>query len=306
MVPKKAAALAVVVLIFSSIIARAEQVTPPASQTSSNEQAQTPPSQPAPTPQPADDKPSGPPDKETWHAPFGGSWTATFAFATDYSYRGISQTQRQVAAQMALGYETPQVSEKVPLSAYLGAWGSSVYFTDATGVSTGAVAEIDLLTGLRLKLLDDKLTFDLGYIRYNYLGAPSNLFYDFNEFGLVVGYDFGLAQLQGAVRYSPNFYGNSGIAWYKWGQLTVPLPFINFNDNVAFKLFGTIGNQYVERFANYGIGNDNYWDWQVGLTVTVYGFDLSIAYVDTSLTVPNCANTMNCDARAIFTLSKTF
>jgi len=246
-----------------------------------------------------------PPEKETWKAPFGGTWSAMFAFVTDYSYRGISQTQRQVAGQMAFGYETAPVSENVHLSAYLGAWGSSVYLTNAAGVSTGAVAEIDLLAGLKLKLLDDKLTFDLGYIRYNYLGAPSDLFFDFNEFGLVVGYDFGVAQLQGAVRYSPNFFANSGNAWYKWGQLTVPIPY-TFNDNVAFKLFGTIGNQYVERFTNYGIGYNNYWDWQVGLTVTVYGFDLSIAYVDTSLGVPQCANTMNCDARAIFTLSRTF
>jgi uncharacterized protein (TIGR02001 family) len=246
--------------------------------------------------------PAPPAEKETWKAPFGGSFTATFAATTDYSYRGISQTQRQIAIQPAFTYETPTVSETVPLSAYVGAWGSNVYF----GNTNPTIAEIDLITGLRLKALDDKLTFDLGYIRYNYLGAPSDLFYDFNEFGLVVGYDFGVAQLQGAVRYSPNFFGNSGIAWYKWGQLTVPLNFIKLNENVAFKLFGTIGNQSVERFTNYGIGYNNYWDWQVGLGVNVYGVDLSIAYVDTNLDPTTCGTTMNCDARAIFTISKTF
>ena len=189
----------------------------------------------------------------------------------------------------------------MPLSVYVGAWGSNVNF-----IGTGTTAEIDLLTGFRLKALDDKLTFDLGYIRYNYLGAPANLSFDFNEFGLVAGYDFGIVQLSAAVRYSPNFFANSGIAWYKWGQAVVPLPFINFNENVSFKVFGTIGNQSVERFTNYGIGNNNYWDWQIGLTATVYGFDLSVAYVDTNLDVAGCANTMNCDARAIFTVSKTF
>jgi uncharacterized protein (TIGR02001 family) len=261
------------------------QPTPPAD--AGTQQAQT-----SPTPPPA--------EKETWKAPFGGTWAATFAFVTDYSYRGISQTQRQVAGQMAFGYESAPVSENVPLTAYVGAWGSSVYFPN-----TGTVAEIDLLAGLKLKTFGDKLTFDLGYTRYNYLGAPSNLFYDFNEFGLVVGYDFGVAQVSGAVRYSPNFYANSGIAWYKWGQVAVPIPY-TFNENVAFKVFGTIGNQYVERFVNYAIGNNNYWDWQIGFTATVYGFDLTIAYVDTNLDVPNCGNTMNCDARAIFTVSKTF
>jgi uncharacterized protein (TIGR02001 family) len=243
-----------------------------------------------------------PPEKETWKAPFAGSWTATFAFATDYSYRGISQTQRQIAIQPAFTYETPAVSEAVPLSAYVGAWGSNVYF----GNTNPTIAEIDLITGLRFKALDGKFTADLGYIRYNYLGAPSDLFYDFNEFGLVLGYDFGVAAIQGAVRYSPNFFGNSGIAWYKWGQLTVPLSFIKLNENVSFKLFGTIGNQYVERFTNYGIGYNNYWDWQIGLGATVWGVDLSIAYVDTNLNQATCGATMNCDARAIFTISKTF
>jgi hypothetical protein len=81
---------------------------------------------------------------------------------------------------------------------------------------------------------------------------------------------------------------NSATAWYKWGQLVVPLP------------FDTIGNRCVERFTNYAIGNNNYRDWQIGVGVNVYGFDLSIAYVDTNLGVAGCGNTMNCNARAIF------
>ena len=51
-----------------------------------------------------------------WHGPFGGTFSAGAAFATDYSYRGISQTQRQVAFQPTLTYETPTVSEKLPRS----------------------------------------------------------------------------------------------------------------------------------------------------------------------------------------------
>ena len=263
-------------------------------------------SSPSTTPAPPAAPPAASPapaDKETWKAPFGGTFSATFAFATDYSYRGISQTQRQVAAQAAFGYETPSLllGQDAALSAYVGGWGSNVNFP-----GTGTAAEVDLLAGFKLKALQEKLTVDLGYIRYNYLGAPANLFYDFNEFGLVVGYDFGVAQVSGALRYSPNFFANSGNAWYKWGQVTVPLSFIKVNENVSFKLFGTIGNQYVERYAFYGIPYDNYWDWQVGLTVNVYGFDLTIAYVDTNIDVQGCGNTMNCEARAIFTISKSF
>ena len=240
-------------------------------------------------------------EKETWKGPFGGSFTAGLAVLNDYSYRGISQTQREIAIQPSFGYETPQVSANVPLSAYVGAWGSNVNFP-----GTGTTAEIDLLAGFKLKTLSDKLTFDLGYIRYNYLSAPQALFYDFNEFGLVGGYDFGAAQLNLAVRYSPNFFANSGVAWYKWAQVNVPLPFIKVNENVAFKAFGSIGNQYVERFTNYGIPNDNYWDWQLGLVVSVYGFDLSAAYTGTNLSVQDCLGTQNCASRVIVGISKSF
>jgi uncharacterized protein (TIGR02001 family) len=242
-----------------------------------------------------------PEEKQTWTAPFGGTFTAGLTLATDYSYRGISQTQRQPAVQPSFGYETPSFGEAVAISAYVGAWGSNVNFP-----GTGANPEIDLLAGFKAKAFEGKLTGDLGYIRYNYLGAPANLQYDFNEFGLVLGYDFGVVALSGAVRYSPNFFANSGIAWYKWAQAVVPLPFININENVSFKVFGTIGNQYVERFTNYGIPWNNYWDWQIGLTMTLYGFDLTLAYTDTNIDYQGCLSTYNCQARAIFMVSKTF
>lgn len=242
-------------------------------------------------------------DKETWKGPFGGTFSAGMTIASDYSYRGLSQTQRSFAVQPTFTYETPSFTgEATPLSAYGGFWASNVNF----GPTTGAFAEIDVLAGFRAKTMKNKLTFDLGYIRYSYPGSDSQLFYDFNEFGLVVGYDFDVVQLSGAVRYSPNFFANSGIAWYKWAQATVPLPFIKINDNVSFKVFGTIGTQYVERNTNYGIPNNNYWDWQIGVTATAYGFDLTAAYTDTNIDVQDCAGTQNCAARVIFSVSKTF
>ena len=66
-------------------------------------------------------------------------------------------------------------------------------------------------------------------------------------------------------------------------------------DPVTAKVFGTLGSQYVERPVNYGIPNNDYWDWQIGFTATVYGVDLTIAYIDTNLDVAGCAATMNCD-----------
>jgi uncharacterized protein (TIGR02001 family) len=177
-------------------------------------------------------------EPQKWTGPFGGIFTATFAFVSDYSFGGISQTQLQPAIQPSFGYETPTLSDKVLLSAYVGAWGSNVNFT-----TTGPTVEIDLMSGLRLKAFDKTLNFDLGIIHYNYLSTPADLFYDYTDLALFVSYDFGFAEINGKVRYSGNCFGNSGIAWNKRIQYNVPLRFIRLHENVSLKTYGTLGNQ---------------------------------------------------------------
>lgn len=240
-------------------------------------------------------------DKPVWTGPFGGTFNAGFAVTSDYSYRGLSQTQRGVAGQATFGYETPAVSANIPLTGYLQAWGSNVSFP-----GTGASIELDTTAGVRYKALGDKLVFDASFLRYNYPGAAYSANLDFNEYGLLISYDFDVVQLTGGLHYSPNFFGGSGVAWYKQLLATVPLNFIKVNDNVSFKLFGSIGSQYVEKNTLYGIPNNDYWDWQLGITMTAFTVDFSIAYTDTNIDVPGCGGTYNCDARAIFTIGKTF
>ena len=79
--------------------------------------------------------------------------------------------------------------------------------------------------------------------------SPLSVRNTFNGLLWIVGLTAYLA-ISGVIRYSPNFYANSGNAWYKWAQALVPLPFIKINENISFKLFGTIGNQSVERVVD--------------------------------------------------------
>src|SRR4051794_6783092 len=96
-------------------------------------------------------------DKPVWHGPFGGTFSAGAAFVTDYSYRGLSQTQRGVAFQPFLTYETAAVtSDNLSAWGYAGAWASNVAFP-----GTGAFAEVDLIGGVRGKSMSGKLTFDI-------------------------------------------------------------------------------------------------------------------------------------------------
>jgi uncharacterized protein (TIGR02001 family) len=165
--------------------------------------------------------------KDRWQTPFAHLFTANAEVVGDYSFAGISQTQRQPALQVGFSYRAPSVGETLPISAYIGTWGSNVNFA-----GLGQHFEIDIFAGLRLRTEDKRLNLDLGYIRYNYPGIPDALSYNYGDFALAVGYDFEVVQLNGKVRYSPNSFGNSGNAWNKRVQVAVPLPFLHVNENV--------------------------------------------------------------------------
>jgi uncharacterized protein (TIGR02001 family) len=233
--------------------------------------------------------------QDAWKGPFGGTWSTTFAFASEYSYRGVSQTDRKPAVQFTLGYEIPIVGKDVLL--YLETFGTNVSLPSAA-------TEVDVSATLKFFVLERKLSLDLVYARFNYLEAAAGLHYDYDEFSVVLGYDFTGFQLYGAIRYNPNYFQDSGSAWYKWIQATVPL--FKIKDKISVKAFGSVGNQYIERFANTALPSDNYWDWEIGLKGRVYGVNLSLSYVDTSLDVAGCGGTLNCQGRALFKLSKAF
>ena len=84
------------------------------------------------------------------------------------------------------------------------------------------------------------------------------------------------------------------------------MPFLRINEDIAFKVYGSLGNQSVERFLNYGIPSNDYWFWQLGLVVSAYGLDITVAYTDTSIDISGCGNTTNCAGRILLGVSKTF
>ena len=81
--------------------------------------------------------------------------------------------------------------------------------------------------------------------------------------------------------------GSASIFWRSWRAWTRRY----CGSTVSFRVFDTLGNQYVERFTNYGIPNDNYWDWHAGFIVTIHGFDFTAAYTGTNLSVQDCLGT---------------
>jgi uncharacterized protein (TIGR02001 family) len=238
---------------------------------------------------------------ERWIAPFGGYFNATFTAASDYSFAGISQTKLGPAAQMGLDYRTQDFSADLPVWFYASGWGSNIDFP-----TTGPGVEVDVAAGFKARAFNRKLSLDVGYIRYTFLGPPADLNYNYGDFNFNVGYDFGVATLAGRVRLSPNSFGSSCFSRNIRGLLTLPLPFLRINEDISFRASGSLGNIWVERFDLYGIPSPDYWYWQLGLVTSAYGFDVLVAYTDTSIEPAGCAYTSYCSGRVFFSITKPF
>ncbi|MDA0366963.1 MAG: TorF family putative porin [Proteobacteria bacterium] len=213
--------------------------------------------------------------------------------ASDYVYRGISQTEEGPAIQGGFDYAHAS-------GIYVGVWGSNLNFQD----SNEATIEIDVYGGISRDLAmfsSDARTvsWDIGALHYDYPAAAETLNYDFNE---VYG---GLSLAQGPfeagikISHSPNFFADSQKSTYyalttSWAT---KLPW-------APTFSGGIGRQKVEN--NTRFGSPDYTDWNLGLSVSVAGVDLSLTYFDTDLKKAQCASTENCEPRGVFAISKSF
>lgn len=88
--------------------------------------------------------------------------SANVAIVSNYLYRGISQTGASPALQG--GFDLAHAS-----GAYAGVWGSSISWLSDAGVATNAGTEFDTYLGYKGTAGD--ISYDLGYLRYNYPGV---------------------------------------------------------------------------------------------------------------------------------------
>lgn len=90
--------------------------------------------------------------------------TANVSAASNYLFRGVTQTDGSTAVQGGLDYEHAS-------GFYAGGWGSNVDFGDGTSY------ELDLYAGFSGAM--DDLGYDVGYVYYAYPDAPDSI--DFGE-----------------------------------------------------------------------------------------------------------------------------
>ena len=174
-------------------------------------------------------------------APGGTKLTFNLGAASDYVFRGVSQTED--------GGQVFGGADLTGRAGYVGIWASNVAFAGDEETRL----EVDVYGGWKRAL--GPWTVDLGAIAYLYPDAPDQADYDFVEAKLAVGRSLGRLSLGASVFASPSFFGDSGAAAY-YG--------VDGGWTITDRLTGTVSvmRQDVERGIDYNT-------WNAGLTLAV-------------------------------------
>lgn len=207
------------------------------------------------------------------------------SIASDYAFRGISQTLEEPAVQGGLDLG-------LPYGIYAGVWGSSINFGEDLGIGPRAQLELDGYVGITPAV--GPLALDLGAIYYGYPGAGSIRNYDFIELYGSAGTELGPISLGLTGAYSPDFFGGSGPGVFAGFEASAGVP------GTPLGLAGNIGRQGIE--DNGAFGTPDYTVWSVGASAEAVGFGLGASVVGTSLEEEECLDI--CGTRLIFSIGR--
>lgn len=174
--------------------------------------------------------------------------TGNLSFVTDYQYRGVSQTDEDLAIQGGFDYAHAN-------GLYAGVWGSNVEFGSAN-------LELDIYGGYSGTAGD--LGYNVGLLQYVYPDlddANTTELYGgvtYKGFGLKVSYS--LSDYFGADNSDGTLYWDASYTH-------------TFANNMSLGLhYGYTSGEGAQ---------DDYADWKVGLNVPVGKFTVGVAYVGT-------------------------
>ena len=162
---------------------------------------------------------------------------ANIGAASDYEFRGISQTDNRPDIYGGLDATIFSLG-------YAGVWVSNVDFHNGTKL------EYDLYGGVRPVV--GPVTVDLGVIRYGYTSEPSSARETYTELKVAPSMVVGPGTVGLAYFYSDQFFGHSGRASYYEINGSAPI------GRTAFSVSAAVGRQEV-------VGPLDYHTWNLGL-----------------------------------------
>ncbi len=198
-----------------------------------------------------------------------GEWSGNVAIGTDYVWRGVSQSNEDMAISGGFDYANGMF--------YAGTWASNVDFEDGSDTNV----EWDFYGGLAGEF-EGGIGWDVGVIYYAYPDSDTEDL-DFTEIYGGLSYEFtGGVGVGGYVYWDPdnqNVYIEGSAAY-------------SFTD--SFGVDATVGNYSFD-------GGGDYTNWSLGGTYsTPVGIDLDLRYWDTDID-----NTGIAEDRVVLTVSKS-
>lgn len=199
------------------------------------------------------------------------------ALASDYVYRGISQTDEEATIQGGIDFEAES-------GFYAGVWASNIAFD-------GSI-EIDIYAGYAGEISED-FGFDVGVLRYQY---PNDLGPNQSSFNEIYG-SVSYRDITLGVAYSDDFFFESDTGIYVYVDYSLALP----NE---FGLSFHYGDQSIKDNATFG--TPDYAEYSIGFTKTLVEIDFSLIWYDSDLSGGECFGGSDlCDSRIVFGLSKS-
>jgi uncharacterized protein (TIGR02001 family) len=215
--------------------------------------------------------------------------SANVALASEYIFRGISQTSEGLAIQGGF--------DATCGSFYIGVWASNLDWGPAfpgpfENAVTWASIELDSYAGFKGKL-GRFISWDLGVIYYAYPNSTRNFFFadfdrfqnDYVELKAGVGTDLWKDATLGVTAfYSPDYQYETGTVWtIETGFTQAFRAYFGVTPTFSALVGNQIGNDgaYARRVAG---GNDNYTYWNAGVTLGfLEKWSLDLRYWDTNL-----------------------
>lgn len=213
---------------------------------------------------------------------------ANVTLASEYVYRGISQTREKLALQGGFDYAHAS-------GLYAGVWGSNINWLQDAGQSSSL--EIDIYGGYKGKISDD-FSYDVGYLRYEYPGSYTTGFVSPNTDELYVAGTYKMFTL----KYSHSISNLFGYADSKGSSYLDASA--NFELMSGLTLGVHAGHQKIKNWSDF-----SYTDYKLSLTKD-FGGGLSVtgAYIDTNAddTLYTVKGTKIADSRFVLSVTKAF
>jgi len=205
-----------------------------------------------------------------------GGVSGTVGFFSDYSFRGVSQTGRDMAVQGGVTYTHDT-------GLFAGVWGSNTNFGKT-------YLEQDFIAGYGGAF--DKFTYSVLATFFYY---PNDEQFNYWEFILNTGYDFGFMSTSLGFIGSPDYFGILDTGFYVPVGIGIPIPWEN--DYVSLKVDVKGGYTHADRVI---FEDHHYFDWSTALIVGLpFNLALDLRYVDTDVKDVD-------DADARFVVGATF